>query len=298
MLSGDVPKHLTIGARTGFLTAIKEYSARWQRVAMTVQMGAKSIDIVDLGGAPMPVNSKAGNTVQQMIEKSQTLTVESWDITIFISRDALEDDQTGTLERRVRGAGRNFSRHMNKRVFETLNGGDGTTYGLCYDGQEFFDSDHVDAGAQYQTDQDNEYALALSLDNFETVMVAAKDTVDDMGVYTEYMYDLLVCNPALERTAANITGNPNAYDTGNNEVNPYSGRVQYITSPYYDSTAWHLIASNEPIKPIIVAMREMPTLLASWYDPKQPEGGYYYFKYYGRYEMHYGDWRLAYQGNT
>jgi phage major head subunit gpT-like protein len=140
--------------------------------------------------------------------------------------------------------------------------------------------------------------LALSMDNFETVHVAAQQFVDDQGVYTEYQYDLLVVPPALERTAAQIAANEWSYDTANRERNPYDGKIQYITTPHYDATAWHLIASNEPIKPIIVAMREQPSLQSAWFDPLQPDGGRYYFKFYARYEMYYGDWRLAAQGNT
>jgi phage major head subunit gpT-like protein len=270
----------------------------WQRVAMTLDMGAKQVDLVDLGAAPMPKASKSGVTVQDMIEKTKQVTVEDWDITVWISQNAINDDQTGSLERRVRGAGENFQKHLNKRVFDVLNGGDGTTYGLCYDGQEFFDSDHVDAGADYQTNQDNENALVLSLDNFETVWVAAQATVDDQGEYTEYVYDLLVCHPSLKRVAAQIADNMEAYDTANREMNPFTGQITYVTVPYLDSTAWHLIASNESVKPIIVAMREAPHLQSAWFDPKAPDGGRHYFKFFARYDMHYGDWRLAYQGNT
>lgn len=298
MISGNVPKHLVAGARTGFLTAMRAANLPYQRVAMTVQMDGKSMDLVDLGGAPMPVKSTTGREIQGMIEKSISIEPEDWEIIVWISQNAIDDDRTGTLERKVRAAGANFPRHINKRVFEVLNGGDGTAYGLCYDGQEFFDSDHVDDGADYQVEQDNEYALALSMDNFETVLVAAQQFVNDQGVYTEYQYDLLVVPPALERTAAQICANEWAYDTANRERNPYDGRVQYITTPYYDATAWHLIASNEGIKPILVAMRKMPALQDAWFDPLQPDGGRHYFKYFARYEMYYGDWRLAVQGNT
>ena len=110
--------------------------------------------------------------------------------------------------------------------------------------------------------------------------------------------DLLVINGGNERIAANICGNPEGYDTANREENPYSGKVSYVASPYLDSTAWHLIASNEEAKPLILAMREQPHLQSAWFDPKAPNGGRHYFKFYARYEVHYGDWRLAYQGNT
>lgn len=298
MISSNVPGHLNVAARTGFLTALRGREYPWQRVAMTHNMTAASQEMVDLGAVPLPTNSKAGVTVQDMIERRKTVTPTDWDITVWLSHNAMKDDQTGDLDRKARGAGSNFQRHINKRVFQVLNAGDGQTYGACYDGQDFFDSDHVDLGAAYTTAQDNENVLALSLDNFQTVYVAAQNFVDDQGDFTEFMYDLLVVNPTNEYLAAQITGNPQAYDTANRENNPYSGRLGYVVSPYLDANAWHLIASSENVKPLILAVREQPNLQASWFDPEAPDGGRYYFKFYARYEVHYGDWRLAVQGQT
>ena len=295
----SVPNHLVVGARTGFLTAMQTTPRQdWQRVAEMFTLDARTRTLVDLGAAPMPTQNVGRTQVQEFIEKSKDITAHDWDITVGISHNDLMDDQTGTLERRVRSAGDNFNRHINKRVFEVLNGGDSQTYGACYDGQDFFDSDHADEGASYSTAQDNENALALSIDNFETVRVAANGFRDDQGEFTAYNYNLLVVPPAYERIAAQIASNPAAYDTANRETNPYAGAVQFIVSPYLDSTAWHLIASSESVKPLILAMRERPNLQASWFDPNAGEGGMYYFKFFARYECHYGDWRLAVQGNT
>jgi phage major head subunit gpT-like protein len=97
----------------------------------------------------------------------------------------------------------------------------------------------------------------------------------------------------------NITGNMQAMDTANREENPFSGLLKApISSPELDTTAWYLIASSEQHKPLIVAMREQPHLQHAWFDPTQPDGGRHYFKFFARYEVFYGDWRLAYQGNT
>lgn len=300
MIAGNVPKHMVVGARTGFLTALRRREYPWAKVAEIFNMSAKSQDLVDLGAAPMPLESnKAGGlTVQEMIEKSITVTPVSWDVTIGISQDAVDDDQTGTLERKVKSAGDNFQKHINKRVFTVLNGGDGTTYGSCYDSQDFFDSDHADEGASYQTDQSNENTLALSSDNFETAWVAAQAFRDDQGEFTEYIYDLLVCHPTNKRIAANITGNVEQMDTANRELNPFVGEMSYITTPEIDSNAWYLIASGESVKPLVLAMRKQPHLQSAWFDPTQPDGGMYYFKYYARYDVKYLDWRLAYQGQT
>jgi len=298
MISGNVPKHLVSGARTGFLVAMREMKLPWQKIAMPHNMDGKTTDLVDLGAAPMPMKSIGGLQVQDFIEKHVEVQPEDWEIVVWISQNAIDDDRTGELERKVKGAGRNFQRHINKRVFQVLNGGDGSTYGACYDDSDFFDDDHIDAGAAYQTAQANEYALTLSMDNFETVYVAAQALKDDQGEEGEYQYDLLTVNPANERVAAQICANEWSYDTAQREKNPYSGKFEYVTNAQLDSTAWHLIASSEEIKPIIVAMRKQPQLQDAWFDPAAADGGHHYFKFFARYEMYYGDWRLACQGNT
>ena len=88
-------------------------------------------------------------------------------------------------------------------------------------------------------------------------------------------------------------------DTANREENPFSGLMKPpLVSPELDTTAWYLIASGEAHKPLIVAMKEQPGLQHAWFDPQTPDGGRHYFKFYARYDVFYGDWRLAKQGNT
>jgi len=296
-ISGNLPKHLEVAARTGVLAATpNDGDMPWRRVAMEVDLTAKTTTLVDLGGVPYPTQKP--QVVQDMIEKSLSVTPEDWYLTVPISQNAIDDDQTGSLLKKFQGVLPAYYRHINARVFTVLNAGDGQTYGACYDDQDFFDSDHADPGGSYQTAQDNEGALTLSLDNFHTIWVAAQGFMDDQGHYTNYEYNLLVCHPTSNVLAANITGNTQAMDTGNRESNPYAGRIGYITAPQLDTTAWHLIASSESVKPMFVAMRKQPQLIDMKYDSDQPNGGMHYFRYHGRYVVGYGDWRLAKQGNT
>ena len=293
----SLPKHIEIMARTGVLTpAVKVASMPMSRVALTINSSLPQETLVDLGGMPIPTEQP--KVVHDMIEKSLLVKPKDWYLSTSISQNLIDDDQTGQLRTKFQNVGSSFLRYLNTRVFQTLNGGDGTTYGLCYDGQDFFDSDHADPGADYNTAQDNEYALALSQDNFETVWVAAQNTVDDKGNFTEYSYDLLVVNPVNMRIAANITGNSMAMDTANNELNPFDGQVSYMTNPNLDTTAWHVIASNESTKPILVVVRKAPTLTGIKFEAQEEDGGKWIFTYHARDVVVYGDWRLAYQGNT
>jgi phage major head subunit gpT-like protein len=299
MISGNIPQHLLVAARTGFLTTASPAVPSYAPIASVIDMNARSIDLVDLGASPMPVESKGRTQKQDFIEKTMTITPKDWEITVRLSHNATKDDQTGTLERKCRAAGENFQLHMSNLAFQALNDGDATAnFGAGYDGLAFYSNSHVDKGAAYSTGQDNLNGLALSLDNFETVRVAAAQFRQDQGEFVGYNHDLLVVPPAYERIAAQITNNPFAYDTANRENNPYAGVTRYLVSPKLDSTAWILVASGASIKPILIAMREQPNLQSAWFDPEAGDGGMYNFKFYARYNHFYGDWRTAILGNT
>jgi phage major head subunit gpT-like protein len=124
MISGQVPYHLTVGARAGFLQALKDTPQQWRTIANEFPMSAKAIDLVDLGAAPMPVESGAGLTVQDFVEKRLQVRPKDWDITTFITHNAMRDDQTGTLDQRVRAAGQQFNNMLgNPKLFVKVTAG-------------------------------------------------------------------------------------------------------------------------------------------------------------------------------
>ena len=299
MISGNVPQHLSLLAKTGFLTTALKAVPDWQPIAAMIDMTAKNQTLVDLGGAPMPTRQRGKFNAQDFIEKSLAIEPLDWELPVSISGNAIKDDQTGTLLTKVRAAGSNFQRHIAQTAFQALNDGDATTnYGACYDGGAFFANSHVDKGAAYTTGQDNLDSLTLSLTNFETVRVKAKLARDDQGEFTDYNYDLLVVDPTNERLSWNITNNPEDSGTTDRAVNPYNGRVRTLVHPKLDTGAWILVASGETVKPIIIVMREAPHLEHAWLDPEAPKGGMYWFKFAARYNFYYGDWRTAFLGHS
>ena len=295
-IAGQFPAHLRVAAKTGVLLAKMNEDAPYLAVADQVNLTGASDEFVDLGGVPVPTDDP--KIVDRRVEQSLVMTPEDWYITLSISQNAIDDDRTGSLFTKFKNVLPAFQRHINSRVFGALNDGDAATRGLCYDGQFFFDSDHVDVGGRYTTSQDNVSALTLGIDNFETVKVASRAFRDDQANFVNYNYNLIVVPPALDRVAANITGNPNTYDTANREINPYSGSTSHIVSPELDSTAWILVAANESVKPLLVGIRKAPQLLEIDWKSGAGEGGMYYIRYHGRYTVAYGDWRLAHMGNS
>lgn len=297
MISKEVPGHLVVAARTGFLTTIEAAAPAYGQIAEVVTMTAASMDLVDLGGSPMPVENLGRPQVQEFIEKRLAVKPKDWEIVTFISYNAVADDQTGTLDRKVRGVGLNFNKHLAQLAFKTLNDGESI---IGYDGLPLFSASHIDKGASYQTPQDNQAATALDIDTLEDGLVAARKFRDDQGNFVDMNYNLLVVSPELERTAAGLTSkNLQPYVVSSQSaVNPYAGTLAYVVSNQLDTTAAILVASSEAIKPILIVMREAPNLQSAWFDPKAPDGGRYYFKFYARYNHYVGDWRLVYMINT
>lgn len=299
MQSGNVPQHLSLLAKTGFLTTVLKAVPDYAPIAQVIDLTAKNQTLVDLGAAPMPTRNRGKFNAQDFIEKSLPVEPVNWELPVWISGNAVKDDQTGKLLTKVRNAGSNFQRHIAQTAFQALNDGDAiTNYGAGYDGLAFYSNSHLDKGAQYATIQDNLDSLALSMTNFETVRVKAKLARDDQGEFTDYNYDLLVVDPSNERNAANITSNPQDAGTADRAINPYNGKVSSLVSPKLDTGAWVLVASSESIKPILIVMREKPHLEDAWKDPEAPDGGRYYFLFTARYNFYYGDWRLAFMGKS
>ena len=298
IVRSDIAKSLEYGSKAQFLEGRESWPIQRSLISSEAVSTGKEEVYVGLGAHPMPVEAVDEVRVRGLTERTITVTNKGWEVTLGVSHDAINDDRVGHVLPWMRSAGMRFEQHMDQRVFKALNGGDSTTYGKCYDTQDFFDSDHADVGADYTTSQDNEGASVLTLDSFNTAWVAAKAFKDDRGEYVNVPYDLLVVPPALKTVAAQICDNEKAYDTGNNEVNPYSGEFRYIVNPELDATAWYITCSLLPSKPIIFQVRQQPELTI-WDDENVAfEGGFRYFKWYARYEVGYGDWRLAYQGNT
>lgn len=313
--------HLERGIRTGFLKGQKSYNS--MRGVFTREVGSDGAyeDYTDFGDAPWPVanagKTGAGGTdaetgrikvgvmdsgrsvrVVGIDERSMKVYNVDWEIVVGLDHNAINDDRTGDLITWATGAGQNFQKHMDYLCFSALNAGDANTYGLCYDGLTLFNNSHVDPGAEYTTAQDNVYGLTLSLDNFKTVKIAAAKFLDGRGVPFGLNHNLLIVPPDLEYEAAQITQNREAYDTANREMNPYAGNVRAMVAPggWLDTTAWFLMDVSQVVKPINLQMRQAPQLV-QWDDETQAAGIRYY-KWHARYQVFYGDWRLAVMGNS
>ena len=319
----DIAAHLESAVRTNFFLGMGEYSPLRAPFCGNQDSDGAFEVYADMGAAPWPVQNAgtlgsggvddrtglvtinkmtAGGSVQIVGGEEKGIMVYNvdWEIGIGITHNSIDDNKAGDLESWAREAGQNFEKHKDYLAFDFLNNAEGvSSYGPGYDNLSFFNDSHKDPGAEYQTTQDNKYAVALSLDNFRTVKVAASKFLDGRGKPSGLNHNLLIVPSDLEYEAAQIATNREAYDTANREINPYAGSLTSIVAPgaWLDSSAWFLIDSSQAKKPLFIQDRK-DAELKTVDNELEGDGGHRYFIFHARYAIGSGDWRLAIQGNT
>lgn len=103
-----------------------------------------------LGMVPAMREWGTGRLVKQLRTQGLTISNVLYESTLGIDVDDVRRDKTGQIKVRVAEQARRARAHWRKLISTLINNGQGSTSGLCYDGQYFFDTDHAEgaSGAQ------------------------------------------------------------------------------------------------------------------------------------------------------
>lgn len=80
-----------------------------------------------------------GREAKRLLSQAITLTNEKFETTLVDKRDNFQYDKTGQLNQRISDLVTRAITHWNKLASDSIMAGEST---LCYDGQNFFDTDH------------------------------------------------------------------------------------------------------------------------------------------------------------
>jgi len=300
----DIPNLLLPGIRDLFFETYNVIRAQsnWAPLVMTVDSNKDIETYAWLGQVPKMQEWLSERQIKSMNESKYTLTNKLFESTLGIDRTAIEDDQYGQIRIKVRALAEEAARHTEELVFNTIKAGSTATYGLCYDGQYFFDTDHANTGAEYTTSQSNKGTTALSASALQAAITAMRKIKDDRGTPMGINPTHLVVPPDLEWTAMEIldsTINPDATAAtyaANTKANVLRGRLQLIVSPYLtDTNDWFVFDCSRSVKPIILQNRVAPEIEAL---ESNSTAGFMRDQYlYGvreRKAVGYGLWQLAY----
>ena len=133
------------GFKTVCTDACNTAPTTWDKIAMTVPSGVREETYGWLGQFPQMREWLGGERVLKDIEAhSYTIVNRKFESTLNIRREDFDDDRLGIFKPMIAEMGHTARLHPEELIYGLLETG---TSALCYDGQNFFDTDHptVDA---------------------------------------------------------------------------------------------------------------------------------------------------------
>lgn len=130
---------LRTGMASIFQDSLRATPTHWANVATLVPSTTASNTYGWLGQFPKLREWVGARVVKDMAASGYTLTNKLYEGTVSIARTDIEDDNIGIYKPMMQEVGRATATHPDELVFALLAAGHST---LCFDGQNFFDTDH------------------------------------------------------------------------------------------------------------------------------------------------------------
>lgn len=303
----DIPKLLLAGMKTSFMkeyeVAVKEH----EMLATTIPSGKASETYPWLGGVPKMREWKDERIPQGLKEHNFTIINRDWESSIAVDRNAIEDEQYGQIEVRIRELATEAARFFDELAFSLINQGTNTTgtagtiyEGVdvrAYDGKAFFATDHSEGESGTQS---NRGSTALGVAGLTSAMTAMRKFLNDKGKPSHVRPNLLVVPPELEWTAKELLNSAYYPEEGTTtakvSTNVLKGSLNLLVNDYLDdANDWFLFDTKRVVKPTILQMRQTPRFSSL---TQGTESSFMRKKlYYGvdwRGEILWGDWRTGY----
>lgn len=115
----------------------------WQsKIAMPFDSNQESESYKWLGATPSVREWVGARLANGLRENGLTITNKTFESTLEILVDDLRRDKTGQIKLRIQEMADRVAAHWGSLISTFINNGGGSTNGLAYDGQYFFDTDH------------------------------------------------------------------------------------------------------------------------------------------------------------
>jgi len=243
------------GLKTLFLQNFSAESTLADRLCFVESSASDKEKYEWLGQAPQMAELVGERKITPLSSTGYELENTTYESTVSISRNHLEDNQTGSIRRRIQQMAQTASAHVNKLVINALING---TTNTGYDGAAFFANSHTargDSGAQ-----DNLLAgSATTTAGLATDLAAAKASMlnflDEAGEPFHGDGNLaltVVAPPALEKNFREVLGAGVISQTDNMQ----SGMADLVISPRLtDADDWYVLRTDNLARGLIFQQR-------------------------------------------
>lgn len=218
----------------------------YEKIATIVPSTTESEIYAWLGDIPGMREWVGEREIQNLTGSDYTIKNKKFELTVGVPRDAVEDDKLGLYNTNIQMLGESCAMHPDKLVFGLLK--DGFTL-KCYDGEPFFSDKHK-VGKKAAS---NISHAPLTLESYIAARTSMLSLTNSKGTALSIVPNLLVVPPALEAKAREIL----VADIVNGTRNTMAGTAEALMVPELagNDTAWFLLATQRPIKPLIYQQR-------------------------------------------
>lgn len=138
-ITAQLLSDLFTGHKTNFRNAFAGVTPDWSKIATEINSSAGTEKYDWLGQWPRIRKWVGDRVIKQLSAHGYSVENEDWESTIAVKRKHIEDDQLGIYGPMFQDLGRTTAAFPDELVFPLLANGHQAT---CYDGQNFFDTDH------------------------------------------------------------------------------------------------------------------------------------------------------------
>jgi len=293
LINKDTISSVFVSLQTSFNNAFGAAPTVWQKIAMRVPSTTSQNIYAWLSKFPKMRKWVGDKHIKSLEAYKYAIVNDDWEATVEVDRNDIEDDQLGMYGPQAQMAGQSAAQLPDEIVMDLVNGGFAN---LCFDGQYFFDTDHLVSGASVS----NKLTVALSVANQAAAIAsygAARTAMlkfkDDEGRPLNVIPRILLVPPALESVALAMVNNDRLTDGA---ANLYKGTAEVVVDARLTSdTAWFLLDTSQPIKPFIYQERKAPVFVEQTSTENDDVFNRKKFKYgaEARAAGGYGFWQLA-----
>ncbi|ATA26590.1 phage head protein [Brenneria goodwinii] len=144
--SAEILHALTTSLSAAFTAGLAGVKPQYLRIATEVPSSSASNTYGWLSDLPEIKEWIGERQLAVLSQQGYTITNRTWESSIRVKRENIEDDQIGQYSIVSQGYGRKVGVFPDTLSFKLLSNGFNS---LCFDGQNFFDTDHPMAGSTY-----------------------------------------------------------------------------------------------------------------------------------------------------
>lgn len=269
---GDIPNLLTSGLRTEFMGDKGFGQAQpdvYKEVTTEIPSTKASETYAWLGQLPKMREWLDERTRQGLSEHSFSIVNKDFEVTLEVDRNAIDDDQYGQVKIQAQMMGQEARRFYDEYLVTVIEAN-----GLCYDGQNFFDTDHQTGDSPTQSNAPaaaSTYNIA-SAANAITVLNLVNNAVAQFKGDKNKHLGVRITHVMVPTSLEWIFRE--AFDpmfTGPGETSATKvakGRVKIIVNEHLTNAATaahspvYWLDLSKPIKPFIFQNRQNPNFVA------------------------------------